>query len=90
MSLSIFIFSTLICLAKSGHDTATITQAVVSRVKDGDIILLHDMSDSSVDAAFAIIDQLHKQGYQFVTASQLAAKKGISLEPGVEYRRFGA
>ena len=72
------------------HDTQTIVQAVVNRVRDGDIILLHDMSDSSVDAAFAIIDQLKALGYRFVTASQLAAEKGILLAPGTEYRRFGS
>lgn len=71
------------------HDTAAVTNSVVNRVKDGDIILLHDMSDSSVEAAFAIIDQLQQQGYRFVTASQLAAEKNISLRPGIEYRRFG-
>ncbi|MBQ3541940.1 MAG: polysaccharide deacetylase family protein [Oscillospiraceae bacterium] len=72
------------------HDAAAITKSVVDRVKDGDIILLHDMSDSSVDAAFTIIDQLQEQGYRFVTASQLAAEKNITPRPGIEYRRFGA
>ena len=71
------------------HDAATVTNSVVSRAKDGDIILLHDMSDSSVDAAFSIIDQLQAKGYRFVTASQLAAEKNITPRPGIEYRRFG-
>lgn len=70
------------------HDTNLITKRVVSQVKDGDIILMHDMSDSSVDAALAIIDQLKRQGYRFITASELAAVKNISLVPGYEYRRF--
>ena len=71
------------------HDAQKVTQNVISRVKDGDIILLHDMTDASVDAAFAIIDHLQDQGYRFVTAAQLAAEKGVSLSPGAEYRRFG-
>ena len=71
------------------HDAATVSQNVIGNVKDGDIILLHDMSDSSVDAAFQIIDALHAQGYQFVTASELAEIKNIPLIPGTEYRRFG-
>ena len=70
------------------HDVATITNQVVSQAKDGDVILMHDMSDSSVDAALAIIDRLQKQGYRFVTASQLATEKNTTLIPGVEYRRF--
>ncbi len=72
------------------HDAATVTNRVVNQVRDGDVILLHDMSDSSVDAALAIIDQLQAKGYRFVTASQLAAEKNITLKPGIEYRRFGS
>lgn len=65
-----------------------ITQFVTSHVRAGDVILLHDMSDSSVNAAFAIIDQLQTQGFTFVTASQLAQIQGISLQPGILYRHF--
>ena len=72
------------------HDVAAITQSVISCVQDGDIILLHDMSNSSVDAALNIIDQLQAQGYRFVTASQLAAIKNVSLIPGNSYHRFGS
>lgn len=72
------------------HEASTITNSVVSKIKDGDVILLHDMSDSSVEAALAIIDQLQAQGYRFVTASQLAAAKNIQLCPGREYRRFSS
>ena len=70
------------------HDSTAVTKNVVSQVKDGDIILMHDMSDTSVDAAFEIIDQLKSQGYRFVTASQLAMARKIPLVPGCEYRCF--
>ncbi len=40
-------------------------------VKDGDIILLHDGYDSSMLAAFEIIDRLQAQGYEFVTVDKL-------------------
>lgn len=66
----------------------TIQKDVLRRVGDGDVILLHDMSDSSVEAALAIVDALQIQGYRFVTASELAQAKGISLIPGKEYTRF--
>lgn len=71
------------------HDASIVSKTVIDRVRDGDVILLHDMTDSSVDAAFAIIDKLQTQGYRFVTASELALEKGITPSPGVEYRRFG-
>lgn len=69
-------------------DAPTVEAAVVDHVQNGDIILLHDMSDSSVDAALAIIDRLHRQGFSFVTVSELAAIRGAVLEPGVNYECF--
>ncbi len=71
------------------HDAAAIEKQVVLQVKDGDIILLHDMTDSSVDAALAIIDQLRNQGFQFVTVSELARARNAMLQPGQEYSKFG-
>ena len=72
------------------HDASAVEAAVVSQVRDGDVILLHDLSDSSVDAALAIIDRLHEDGFQFVTASQLAALRGITPEPGRTYKSIPA
>lgn len=69
-------------------DAATITARVVEKVRDGDMILLHDMSDSSVTAALKIVDLLQARGFQFVTASELAEIKGITPTPGKIYCRF--
>lgn len=69
-------------------DVNSIETFVLERVKDGDVILLHDMSGSSVKAALDIVDQLQQQGYQFATASQLAAMRRISLRPGKTYCCF--
>ena len=72
------------------HDANKIADHVTGRTRDGDVILLHDMSDSSVEAALAIIDRLQKQGFRFVTVSELAENRGITLEPGRKYTRFPA
>lgn len=48
-----------------------IAQRVVEKVQENDIILLHDASESSVMAAFKIIDQLQKEGYTFVTVDEI-------------------
>lgn len=69
-------------------DTAAIKQRILSQVRDGDVILMHDMSDSSVDAALAIVDVLQSRGYRFVTVSELAEAKGVTLTPGEVYSRF--
>ena len=70
------------------QDVPAITAAVTSNIRPGDVILLHDMSDSSVDAALAIVDQLQKQGFCFVTAKELARLRGYPTEPGRIYKHF--
>ena len=52
-------------------DTGKIIRQVLKDVKDGDIILLHDIFPSSVEAALELIDILQKEGYVFVTADEL-------------------
>ena len=72
------------------HDTAAVEAAVLKQAGDGDVILLHDLCDCSVDAALAIVDKLRDQGFRFVTASQLARQKGVPIQPGRVYRRFSS
>lgn len=48
-----------------------IAKRVVDKVQENDIILLHDASESSVNAAFKIIDELQRQGYTFVTVDEI-------------------
>lgn len=69
-------------------DAQTVTQRVLRNVHDGDVILLHDMSYSSVQAALAIIDKLRADGFGFVTVSQLALLHGQTLVPGEFYSHF--
>jgi len=72
------------------HDVSRIVSAVTDQVKDGDIILLHDIYDSSVDAALAIADNLTARGFTFVTVEQLATLRGASPQVGVKYHKFPA
>ena len=55
-------------------------------VQDGDIILLHDLYSSSVDAAVQIVDALQGKGYCFVTVDELLARNGITPQKGEVYR----
>lgn len=55
------------CCASSGD----IVNKVLKKVKENDIILMHDASQSSVNAALKIIDLLTEQGYEFVTVDEL-------------------
>ncbi len=54
-------------------------------VKDGDIILMHDIYQTSVDAALEFIDYAWGQGFEFVTVSELAMLREIELNPGEVY-----
>ena len=65
-----------------------VTQRVLSQVGAGDIILLHDMYDSSITAALEIIDRMQEQGYVFVTVSELAAIYETELVGGKVYSEF--
>ncbi|MBH1939504.1 polysaccharide deacetylase family protein [Mobilitalea sibirica] len=59
-------------------------EGILSKVKDGDIILLHDFTgnDKTVEALDAIIQGLIDDGYALVTMSQLFELKGV--DPNVE------
>lgn len=48
-----------------------VVQRVVNDVEENDIILLHDASESSVNAAFQIVDKLQEEGYVFVTVDEI-------------------
>ena len=61
---------------------------VMSRVKDGDIILMHDIHTESVDAAIMLIPMLIDAGYQLVTVSELAEARGVYMENGARYAEF--
>lgn len=70
------------------RDADAIVRYVTAHTRDGDVILLHDMSDASVDAALRIVDILSARGFRFVTATELAQLGGVKLRPGGEYYRF--
>lgn len=72
------------------HSEAAIEKAVLEKVTDGDIILLHDMSTASVEAALDIVDALLQQEYEFVTVSELARLRHIRPKPGATYKKFPA
>lgn len=54
---------------------------------DGSIILMHDIHETSVQAALDIIPALIEQGYRLVTLSELADAKGVDLQ-NAEYTDF--
>lgn len=59
---------------------------ILSKVKDGDIVLMHDLYDSTIEAVESVLPELYVQGFQVVTITELANLKGKSLEPKKVYR----
>lgn len=53
------------------RDVNRIVNYVVNEVESGDIILMHDIYDTSVAAALEIVDQLKSRGFVFVTVDEL-------------------
>ena len=52
-------------------NVACITEKVVEKAEENDIILMHDYYESSVTAALKIVDELQAQGYEFVTVEEI-------------------
>lgn len=65
-----------------------VIDTVLSQITEGDIILMHDRYESTVEACRYLFPYLIQQGYQLVTVKELAAAKGFELEPGKTYFGF--
>ncbi|MGN1097344.1 MAG: polysaccharide deacetylase family protein [Clostridia bacterium] len=62
--------------------------AVMNNVKDGDIILMHDIHSATADAVERIVPALIERGYQLVTVSQMGQYKKGGLQNGVVYGKM--
>ena len=69
------------------RDAQTTIQTVLEQAKDGDIILMHDLYETTADASEVLIPELVNRGFQLVTVSELASYRGGML-PGHTYSRF--
>lgn len=58
---------------------------VKKEVKDGDIILMHDIHPETAEALTKIVPWLSEQGYDMLTVSELMERKGKKLEAGKAY-----
>lgn len=53
------------------HDPKEVLKIVKSNVKDGSIILMHDIHKTTVEAVTLVLKYLQDEGYEFVTVSEL-------------------
>lgn len=66
-------------------DADKIYEQIVGNVKDGDIVLLHDLHNVTAEAMQRVVPELTAQGFQLVTVEELFAAKGIEPQAGQYY-----
>lgn len=66
------------------RNAETVARNILTNVTPGDIILLHDIYPSSLDAIKFVLPILAEQGYEFVTVSELL---GEEMQAGKKYTR---
>ncbi len=67
------------------RNTQMILDNIFDNVKDGDIILMHDLYGTTAEAAKIAIPKLIEMGYQLVTIDELSEYRGVSLTAGQQY-----
>lgn len=70
------------------RDSQKVCDNIINSAKDGAIILLHDLYQTSVDGALCAIDKLQEQGYAFVSIDEMIKLKNIDLKTNTAYRYF--
>lgn len=63
-----------------------VIEEVLKEVKDGSVILMHDIYKSTADAIEILIPKLLEKGYQIVPVSEMFRLKQNELKPGHTYR----
>lgn len=70
----------------NSRNADAVYHSVMDNVKDGDIILMHEIYDSTADAVERMVPELIAQGYQLVTCHDLITLKGgAEPVPGTQY-----
>ncbi len=71
-----------------GLSTKEIYERVVTRAKSGDIVLFHNNSDHVLDALPLVLTELKRQGFEFVTLSNLVMTQNYSVDSnGIQHAK---
>ena len=62
------------------RNAQTIVDNIIANINDGDIILMHDIYESTAEAVELLVPRLKEMGYQVVSVSEMARYKGRELE----------
>lgn len=64
----------------NSRNAQVIVDNVIANIEDGDIILMHDIYDSTAEAVEILVPRLKEMGYQVVSVSEMAEYRGKELE----------
>lgn len=70
------------------RNSEQISNHILEHAEDGDIILMHDIYGTTLEAVKMALPILRSRGFKITTVSELAEIKGVTLEKGVSYRHF--
>ena len=66
-------------------NAATVKRIILNSASSGEVVLLHDLHQTSVDGFVSAVPELKKRGYELVTVSELARLHGDKLQPGKKF-----
>ena len=67
------------------RDKNRVANEIIEHAHDGAIVLVHDIYKSSVEGALLAMEELQKEGYAFVTITEMAKLRGITLDTETSY-----
>jgi len=67
------------------RDSQHVINEILNNARDGDIILMHDLYETTADAVEYVVPKLIEKGFTLVTLSELAEYKGVEMQPGKDY-----
>lgn len=70
------------------RNTKRLISYVKGHARDGDVILMHDIHNTTANAVDRICKELKKKGFETVTVTELAAIKGKKMKASHTYSRF--
>ena len=70
-----------------GRKPSEVLSSVKKKIRDGDIILCHDIKDNTPESTRQIVRYLEEEGFMLLTVDELFAKDGVKLEKYKVYFR---
>jgi len=67
------------------QDAEVIYSHIISNLKDGDIVLCHDVYETTAKAMSRLIPELISRNYELITVTELLTRKYGKIEPGKLY-----